>query len=116
MLMVFLKMPFLQSKTQDYRFLLSPYQQKTVQNFQNFLAKGLKDQCIAMKIKQKARTKIRKMNIGIFLDQTLCELIQIKITMLKGLKFEYIIYQKVLSRIIMSSSMEKAFISLLILI
>ena len=56
------------------------------------------------------------MNINIFSDQTLLKLtgflfyfIQIKIIMLKDLNLKDISYQKVLSRIIISSSMEKTF-------
>ena len=56
------------------------------------------------------------MNINIFSDQTLLKLagflfyfIQIKKIMLKDLNLKDISYQKVLSRIIMSSSMEKTF-------
>ena len=80
------------------------------------LAKNLKDQFIGMSIKQKVRIKIQQMNIDIFSNQTLLQsidylfyFIQIKPTMLKDLKLENIIYRKVYSKIIMSSSMEKTF-------
>ena len=51
--------------------LLSRYQQKTIKNYQNFLAKDLKDQCIGIKIKQKVRIKTPQTSIDIFLNQTL---------------------------------------------
>ena len=58
------------------------------------------------------------MSIDIFSSQTLKELtdcfccfIQIKMTTQKGVNTEGIVYQKVLSRIIMSSSVEKASIT-----
>ena len=38
--------------------LSTHYQQKTIKNYQNFLAKDLKDQCIKVNIKQKVRIKI----------------------------------------------------------
>ena len=41
-----------------YMPLLLLYQQKTVKNYQNFIAKNLKDQCIGMSIQQKVRIKI----------------------------------------------------------
>ena len=45
-------------KTQNYLLsLLSLYQQKTIKNYQNFLAKDLKDQCIGMNIKLKKENK-----------------------------------------------------------
>ena len=47
-------------------FLSSLYQQKTIKNDQNFLAKDLKDQCIRMNIKQTVRIKIRQMTIDVF--------------------------------------------------
>ena len=39
---------------------------KDNQNYQNFLAKNLKNQCIGINIKQKVGTKIQQMNIDIF--------------------------------------------------
>ena len=56
-------------------FLLSLYLQKTIKNFQNVLAKDLKDQFIGMNIKQKVRTLIQQMNIDIFLNQILLEIL-----------------------------------------
>ena len=53
--------------------LLSPYQQKTIKNYENFLAKNLKDQCIRMNIKQKVRIKIQQASIDIFLNEALQE-------------------------------------------
>ena len=44
-------------------------------NYQNFLAKDLKDQFKEMNMKQKVRIKIRQMSIDIFPNQTLLELI-----------------------------------------
>ena len=52
-------------------FLLSLYQQKTVNSYQNFLVKVMKDQNIGMNIKQKVRIKIQQMTINIFLNKTL---------------------------------------------
>ena len=49
---------FLLSKTQKCMLLLSLYQPKTTKNYQNLLAKDLKDQCIGMNIKQKVRIKM----------------------------------------------------------
>ena len=49
---------FLLSKTQNYMFLQQLYQQETIRNYQNFLAKDLKDQFIMMNIKQKVIIKI----------------------------------------------------------
>ena len=43
------------------------YQWKTIKNYQNLLAKGLKDKCIGMNIKQKMKIKIRQTSIQIFL-------------------------------------------------
>ena len=42
-------------------------------NYQNFLAKDLKDQFIGMNIKQKVGKKIRQMNLDIFSHQILLE-------------------------------------------
>ena len=41
-------------------FLPPLYHQMTMKNYQKFLAKDLKDQCIEMNIKQKVRMKIRQ--------------------------------------------------------
>ena len=77
------------------------YQQETIKNYRNFLAKDLKDQFIGMNIKQKVRIKLHQTNLDIFSNQTLLEsivysfqFIQIKMTILKDLKLEDIIYQK----------------------
>ena len=74
----------------------------------------MKDQCIGINIKQKVRIKKRQTSIDIFLNQTLQELtdclfklIQIKMTMQKGIKPEGIIYPKVSLRIMASSPTEK---------
>ena len=82
-------------------FLLSLYLLKTIKNYQNFLAKDLKDQFIRMNIKQKVRIKIRKINIDIFSNLFLLELIdyfsqfiKIKMPILKDLMLPDIIYQK----------------------
>ena len=48
---------------------------KAIKNYQNFLVKDLKDQFIGMKTKQKVRIIIHQMNIDIFSNQTLLELI-----------------------------------------
>ena len=52
--------------------LQSPYPQKTIKNYQNFLAKDLKDQFIGMNIKQKVRIN-KQTNRDIFSNQTLWE-------------------------------------------
>ena len=57
-------------------YLSSFYQQKTIKNFQNVLAKDLKDVDIGMNIKQKIEKKNKKkrqMSIDIFLNQNFCE-------------------------------------------
>ena len=54
-------------------FLLQLYQQRTIKNHQNFLAKDLKDQFIGMNIKQKVRIKIQQMNIDISWNQILLD-------------------------------------------
>ena len=51
--------------------VLSLYQQKIIKNWQNFLPKDLKDQCIETSLKQKGRVKIRQTSIDIFSNQTL---------------------------------------------
>ena len=56
-------------------FLLSLYLQKTIKNCQNVLAKDLKDKFIGMNIKQKVRTLIQQMNVDIFLNQILFEIL-----------------------------------------
>ena len=47
--------------------LYVPVSQKTIKNYQNSLAKDLKDQCIGMNIKQKVKITLQQMNIDIFL-------------------------------------------------
>ena len=47
-------------------FLPSLYQQKTIKNYQNFLAKDLEDQYIKMNIKEKVKINIKQMNIDSF--------------------------------------------------
>ena len=50
--------------------LSSPYQQKTIKNYQIFLAKDFKDYCIVMNINQKVRIEIQQTSIDIFSNQT----------------------------------------------
>ena len=69
--MLILAILFSLSKTKNYMFMLSLYQEETMKNYQNVLVKDLKDQFIRMNIKQKVRIKIQKMNIGIFSNQFL---------------------------------------------
>ena len=56
-------------------FLSSLYEQKTMTNYRNFLAKDLKDQCIGVNIKQKVKIKIQQMSVNFFSNQTLWKLI-----------------------------------------
>ena len=74
MLMLILIMLFLLSEKQNYMFLLSIYQQKTIKNYQNVLAENLKDLYIGMNIKQKVKIKKRQIITDIFLNQALWEL------------------------------------------
>ena len=60
---------FLLLKTQNYMFLLQPYQQETIKKDQNFLANDLNDQFVGMNIKQNMIIKIQQMNIDIFSNQ-----------------------------------------------
>ena len=69
MLMLILIILFLLSKTQNHISLSSLYKQKTIKNYQNFLAKDLKDPCIGMIIKQKMRAKVQQISIYIFSNQ-----------------------------------------------
>ena len=73
--MLILIILFSLSKTQNYMFLLFLYQQQTIKNYQNFLAKDLKDQFIGISMKQKVRTKIQQMNVHIFSNEILLKLI-----------------------------------------
>ena len=72
-MMLILIILFLLSKTQNHKFLLSLYQQKTIKNCQNVLAKDLKVEFIEMNTKQKVRIKIQQMNTDIFVNQILLE-------------------------------------------
>ena len=72
--MLILIILFSLSKTENYEFLMSHYQQKTIKNYQNVLVKELKDHFIGMNIKQKVRIKIQEMNTDIFSNQILQEL------------------------------------------
>ena len=47
--------------------------EKTIKNFQSFLAKNLKDQFIGVNIKQKLIMKVQQINIDIFSNQILLE-------------------------------------------
>ena len=68
-------MLFSLSKTENDLFLLSLYEQKTIENYQNFLVQELNDQFIGMNINQKVRIKLQQINIDIFSNQILLELI-----------------------------------------
>ena len=59
------------STIRDTTSMLSLYQQKTTKSYQHFLAKGLKDQCIRVNIKQKVRIKTQQRSIDILWNQTL---------------------------------------------
>ena len=50
-------------KGKKYMFLSSLYQQKRIKNYQNFLAKDLRDQSIGMNIKEKVRIKLRQISV-----------------------------------------------------
>ena len=52
-------------------FLSSPYQQKAIENFQNFLAKDLKDRHSGKNIKQKVRIKTKQASLDISMNQNL---------------------------------------------
>ena len=56
-------------------FLLLLYQKKIIQNYQTFVAKGLKYQFIETNIKQKVRIKIQQMNTDVSSNQILLDLI-----------------------------------------
>ena len=49
------------------------YQQKTIKNYQNFLAIDLKDQFIKMNIQEKVRIKILQMDLDVFSNHVLLE-------------------------------------------
>ena len=57
MTVLILLIPILLQKAQNYMYLSSFYQQKTIKNFQNVLTKDLKDVDIGMNIKQKSEKK-----------------------------------------------------------
>ena len=83
--------------------LSSPYQQKAIENFQNFLAKDLKDRHSGKNIKQKVRIKTKQASLDISMNQNLqkftyClfQIIQTKIIIQKGIKLQGNIYQKAL--------------------
>ena len=99
-------------KTQNYMF-----QQETIKNYQNFVAKDLRGPFVGMKIKQKVIIKIRQTNLNtvsnqIFLESIdhLFQFIETKMLLLKDLKLKGITYQNKLLIIITSSSLEKTFI------
>ena len=101
-------------KTQNYVLLSSLYQQKAIEKFPKLLSKGFERSVYWNKYKTKMEIRMQHRNIDVFLKQTLYVLagcffgfIQIEMTILKDLKVEGITYQKVLSRIITSSLMEK---------
>ena len=62
------------SSTQNCMSLSSHYPKKIIKNYQNHLAKDLKDQCIGMNIKQKMRIELQQTSIDIFWTQTLHEI------------------------------------------
>ena len=62
------------SKIQNYMFLYQLYQQGTIKNYQDLLARNLNNQLFEMNIKQKKRMKIQQMDINIFSNQILLEL------------------------------------------
>ena len=68
-------MLFSLSKAENDLFLLSLYEQKTIENYQTFLVQELNDQFIGMNINQKVRIKLQQINIDIFSNQILLELI-----------------------------------------
>ena len=74
MLILILIILFLLSQTQNYTFLSSLQQQKSIKNHQNFLAKDLEDQNIGINIKEKIRIKTRQINIDISSNKTLQEI------------------------------------------
>ena len=90
---------FLLSKTQIICPSSHIISKKATKNLQNFLVKDLKDQCIGMKTKSEKKTWQKSADIitnHTFQELTdyLCWLIQIKLTILKGIKLEGITCQK----------------------
>ena len=57
----------------NFMFLQDFYQQETIKNYQNFIAKDLKVDFIGMNIKEKVRTKLRQMCLDILSNQILVE-------------------------------------------
>ena len=49
------------------------YLQKTIKNYQNFLAIDLKDQFIKMNMQEKVRIKILQLDLGVFSNHVLLE-------------------------------------------
>ena len=62
MLMIIILLILL-SKIQTYMFLLSVITLSANQNYQNFLAKDLKDRFFGMNINQKVKMKMQQMNL-----------------------------------------------------
>ena len=52
-------------QTQNFMLLWLLYQQETIKNYENILAKDLEDQFIGMNTKQKVIIKIQKANLDI---------------------------------------------------
>ena len=93
------------------------FQQKTIKNYQNFVATDLKGPFVGVKIKQKVMIKIRQTNLNTVSNQIFLEsidhflqFIETKILLLKDLKLKGITYQNKLLISITSSSLEKTFI------
>ena len=82
--------------------------------YQSFLAKGLKNQYIGMNIKQKVKEKITANEYRYFLEYSFVRVRRLFVLVylnrnndVKRYKVRVIIYQKILSKIITSSIMEK---------
>ena len=56
-------------QTQNFMLLWLLYQQETIKNYANILAKDLEDQFIGMNTKQKVIIKIQKANLDIFSNE-----------------------------------------------
>ena len=69
-MMLIVMILFSLSKIQNDMFLLLHYMEKIIKNYQD-----LKDQFFGINIKQKVRRTMRQMNIDIFSNQILLELI-----------------------------------------
>ena len=59
------------TKDTNYMSLLLLCQQKTITNYQNVIAKYLKDRCVGMNIKQKVKIKMWQLSIDVFSNETL---------------------------------------------